>query len=57
MSEKYEFIDAQYASAPAAPAIACVCKWLGGSKSGYYDWRSRPESATAKRREELRLLV
>jgi transposase InsO family protein len=27
------------------------------SKSGYYDWRSRPESATAQRRDELKLLV
>jgi transposase InsO family protein len=34
-----------------------MCKWLGVSKSGFYEWRSRPESATAKRREELKLLV
>jgi putative transposase len=57
VSEMYEFIDAQYATPPAAPAIACMCRWLGVSKSGYYEWRSRPESATAKRREELKLLV
>ncbi len=31
--------------------------WLGVSKSGYYEWRSRPESATAKRRQELKLLI
>ncbi|MBK7322595.1 MAG: IS3 family transposase [Candidatus Microthrix sp.] len=29
----------------------CVCG--RGSKSGYYDWRKRPLSATAERREEL----
>ncbi|MEV5282887.1 IS3 family transposase [Streptomyces sp. NPDC052811] len=27
------------------------------SRSGYYDWRSRPESATAQRREQLKLLI
>ena len=57
MSEVYEFIDAEYATARAAPAITLMCRWLEVSKSGYYEWRSRPESATAKRREELKLLV
>ena len=62
MSEKYEFIDVQYADVPArggrpAPAITCMCRWLGVSKSGFYEWRTRPESATAKRREELKLLI
>jgi len=61
VSEKYEFIDAQYAKPPAgggnAPTITCMCRWLRVSKSGFYEWRSRPESATAKRREELKLLI
>jgi putative transposase len=60
VSQKYEFIDAEYANSPAggpAPAITCMCKWLGVSKSGFYEWRSRPESATAKRREELKLII
>lgn len=61
MSEKYEFIGAQCADAPAgsgnAPTITCMCRWLGVSKSGFYEWRSRPDSATVKRREQLKLLI
>jgi putative transposase len=61
VSHKYEFIDAEYADASAdrgtAPTITCMCRWLGVSKSGFHEWRSRPESATAKRREELKLLI
>jgi putative transposase len=57
VSEVYEFIDAEYATSPAAPAIARMCAWLEVSRSGYYEWRSRPESATAKRREELKLVI
>jgi transposase InsO family protein len=62
VSEKCEFIDARYADTPAgdagdAPAIMQMCEWLGVSRSGYYDWRSRPESAAAKRRELLRIKI
>jgi putative transposase len=38
-------------------SVEFMCQRLGVSKSGYYDWRSRPESATAQRREELKLLI
>ena len=57
MSEVYEFIDVEYAISEAAPAITLMCRWLEVSKSGYYEWRSRPESAMAKRSEELKLLI
>jgi putative transposase len=51
----YEFIDAEYATSDTAPTITItitrMCAWLEVSRSGFYDWKSRPESATAKRQE------
>jgi transposase InsO family protein len=34
-----------------------MCSWLDVSRSGFYDWRYRTESAAAGRRQELRLLI
>lgn len=34
-----------------------MCAWAGVSTSGFYNWRSRPLSATAKRRAELRAVI
>ena len=57
MSDTYEFIDAEYATCRTAPSVTRMCEWLEVSKSGFYEWRSRPQSATARRREELGLLI
>lgn len=53
MRSKYEFIDAQKAFYP----LIKMCTWLGVSRSGFYEWLDRPESATARRRKELCLLI
>ena len=34
-----------------------MCRWMEVSRSGFYEWRNTPESATAKRRGELALIV
>ncbi|WP_173160241.1 IS3 family transposase [Phytohabitans suffuscus] len=34
-----------------------MLRWLGVSGSGYYEWRRRPQSATAARREALKKLI
>jgi putative transposase len=58
---KYEFIDAEYVALAGdeacAPTITQMCEWLGVSKSGYYDWMSRPQSEAEKRREILKLKI
>jgi putative transposase len=53
VSAKYEFIDAEKAHYP----IVKMCAWAAVSTSGFYEWRDRPASATARRREELTLLI
>jgi len=62
VTEKYEVIDAEYADVPEAntgdsPTAMQMCTWLDVSKSGYYAWRSRPQSAAAKRRELLKIKI
>ncbi len=46
---EFEFIESEKATYP----VRVVCRTLGASKSGYYEWRERPPSARALRREEL----
>ena len=61
MTGKYKFIDAEYVALAGdeacAPAITQMCEWLEVPKSGYCEWRSRPQSETEKRREILKLKI
>ena len=57
MSEKYAFIEAENATVAGetacAPMVTQMCGWLQVSRSGFYEWRARPDSAAARRRNEL----
>lgn len=62
MSEKYAFVAAEYVANQAAdvadaPAVDTMCRWLSVSKSGYYEWRNRPASAAAQRRDLLKIKI
>jgi transposase InsO family protein len=62
VSDKFEFIDAecaayQLSSEKYTPSIVKMCQWMEVSRSGFYEWRVAPESATARRRGELALIV
>src|SRR6266480_1937108 len=62
VTEKFEFIDAEYAAFRESgheyvPSIVKMCIWMEVSRSGFYEWRDKPESATAKRRGILALYV
>ncbi|MFD1662253.1 IS3 family transposase [Streptomyces caeni] len=58
MASRYEFIDEmRLDTGNYAYSVEFMCSRLGVSRSGYHDWRSRPKSVTAQRREELKLLI
>jgi putative transposase len=61
MNDTYEFIEAEKEALTSEGAlmytITKMCGWLGVSTSGFYEWRDRVESATAKRRAQLGELV
>lgn len=53
MSAKYEFIDGEKDNYP----LSWMFVWAQVSSSGFYEWRSRPASATAQRRAELEVVI
>jgi len=61
VNARYEFIDGEKActtgSGKAKYTIVKMCEWMEVSTSGFYEWLSRPQSATAKRRDYLKLLI
>lgn len=61
MNARYEFIDEEKAATTDAGGrkytVVKMCTWLEVSTSGFYEWRSRPQSATAARRDYLKLLI
>jgi putative transposase len=62
VTDRFEFIDAEYALYQESgkirtPSIVKMCRWLEVSRSGFYEWRNAPESATAKRRGLLAVVV
>ena len=50
---KFALVDAEKASIP----VAALCRILKVSRSGYYAWSKRPESAHAARDRQLRVHV
>jgi len=60
VNARYEFIDEEKActtnSGVRKYTIVKMCDWMEVSTSGFHEWLSRPASATAKRRDHLKLL-
>ena len=50
---KYEYIDSQRNDPAEINPVYKMCTWLTVSTSGFYHWLTRPQSATAARREAL----
>ena len=50
---RYEYIDSCRNDPSETNAVYKMCVWLAVSTSGFYNWLSRPTSATAARRQAL----
>ena len=50
---KFAWIHTEKATYP----LVKLCRWLDVTRSGYYAWRARPESAHARRDRRLKVLV
>jgi hypothetical protein len=61
VSDRFEFIDAEHAANTSNTTttlpVVKMCALLEVSRSGFYEWKTRPASATATRRDELKLLI
>jgi len=61
VSERFAFIAAEKATCntDGTPRylVVSMCSWLEVSTSGFYEWSSRPPSATAQRRERLGAMI
>ena len=57
MVSKYEYIDSQHAEPGNTDPVLKMTRWLQVSTSGFYNWRSRPQSATAARRDVLAVKI
>lgn len=58
VASRYEFIETmRLDTTEYAYSVEFMCEHLDVSKSGYYEWRDRSDSATAQRRGKLKLLI
>ena len=53
MTAKFAFVDGEKDHYP----VTKMCAWLGVSRSRYYEWRDRPPSVGARRRERVAGLI
>jgi putative transposase len=54
---RFAFILETEEDAEEAYPVAFMCKNLHVSRSGYYEWKERPLSMSAARREQLKLMI